>query len=622
MLAAIEPSAPQQLELVSRSATALTFRWSPPAEDGGVELLGYKVYVAEGDAAYVEVAGAASASDATIETHEHTAADLQAGVAYRFRVSAHNIIGEGPTAQLQTGQELPGDVVDYVLAADLPESPANPPSILNITETAISVSLATIPTASNGGSAVTSYLVEIDDGLGGPAGTGSPTTYIRVHDSLETTLIINGLHGGRTYRIRYAGRNLVYDAGNMFDIDSLKWSAPAEVLTAVVPQPPKNLRHGTSPDGTGTLVRYRDKILVQWDAMTTAELGSSPLAGFTIGVLDVTGTGLETETAIAPEAVAHTFASLLPGYFYQFRIKATNIVGTSAWSEYTAAVRPGVQPTRPGLISFTATTRTSIDYTFVELTGQDTGGTDAEPIPLVYHVYISKNGGVDYELLVSSTDNLNKVAEYLTPGLVHFFKYQAENDLGLRSEFSTAYPMMPGQTPSAPSSAPQLISQASDHIEVLVPEPADTGGPTIGRYEIEINTMSGNTVLATIYLAQSTDVTDMQTFLFDASKGLVAGQEYAIRARVHHFITDYFTLESPWGATATFYSSNLPEAIDATAFTYTGLIKTDTTINWALLSSDAAKGYSTTDPEYTLQVDLCGRETATATDNTTYITLL
>lgn len=95
-----------------------------------------------------------------------------------------------------------------------------------------------------------------------------------------------------------------------------------------------------------------------------------------------------------------------------------------------------------------------------------------------------------------------------------------------------------------------------------------------------------------------------------------------IRGRVHHFITDYFNLESPWGATATFYSSNLPEAIDATAFTYSGLTKTDTTLHWTLLSSEAKKGYSTTDPVYTLQVDLCGRETSSITGNVTWITLL
>jgi hypothetical protein len=66
----------------------------------------------------------------------------------------------------------------------------------------------------------------------------------------------------------------------------------------------------------------------------------------------------------------------------------------------------------------------------------------------------------------------------------------------------------------------------------------------------------------------------------------------------------------------------LPEAIDATAFTYSGLTKTDTTLHWTLLSSEAKKGYSTTDPVYTLQVDLCGRETSSITGNVTWITLL
>ena len=103
--------------------------------------------------------------------------------------------------------------------------------------------------------------------------------------------------------------------------------------------------------------------------MTTDLLGSSPLAGFTIGMIDDDGTGPEVETSIAPEATAHIFTSLQPNHNYRFRIKATNIKGTSDWSDYTPQIRPGVQPTRPGLISFTSTTRTTIDYTFVLLTG-------------------------------------------------------------------------------------------------------------------------------------------------------------------------------------------------------------------------------------------------------------
>lgn len=72
-------------------------------------------------------------------------------------------------AQLQTDQDLAGDAVDYVLAADLPESPTNPPTVVLVTEVAITLTLEVV--TSNGGSAVTGYLVEIDDGLGGYADT-------------------------------------------------------------------------------------------------------------------------------------------------------------------------------------------------------------------------------------------------------------------------------------------------------------------------------------------------------------------------------------------------------------------------------------------------------------------
>jgi hypothetical protein len=103
MLAAIEPSAPLELELLSRSATSLKLRWRRPTDFGGVELLGYRVYVAEGNQPFELVADAASNEDATIDYHEHLAQDLTADETYKFKISAYNIVGEGESAQLRTG---------------------------------------------------------------------------------------------------------------------------------------------------------------------------------------------------------------------------------------------------------------------------------------------------------------------------------------------------------------------------------------------------------------------------------------------------------------------------------------------------------------------------------------
>jgi hypothetical protein len=170
MLAAVPPSAPLNPVLVSRSATSLKFKWGRPLDLGGVELLGYKVYVAAGNQPDEQVVGAPCTADPTLTYYEHT--DLVAGQTYRLTVSAFNIVEEGPLSRLRTGQDLLGDTVDYVLAADLPEAPKNPPNVVTITETAISLTLEAIAAPRDGGSPVTGYLVEIDDGLGGGSELG------------------------------------------------------------------------------------------------------------------------------------------------------------------------------------------------------------------------------------------------------------------------------------------------------------------------------------------------------------------------------------------------------------------------------------------------------------------
>ena len=121
--------------------------------------------------------------------------------------------------------------------------------------------------------------------------------------------------------------------------------------------------------------------------------------------------GAETEVVTSAQATDHVFEPLVSGQSYTFRIKATNLVGTSDWSEPTAALQPGVEPTRPGLITFDSTTRTTITFSFPALTGQDTGGSAANPIILSkYHIYYSTKESSDYQLLVAAAAATPQVA--------------------------------------------------------------------------------------------------------------------------------------------------------------------------------------------------------------------
>lgn len=77
---------------------------------------------------------------------------------------------------------------------------------------------------------MTGYIVMIDDGLGGD--------FIQVQDSLNLAITISNLKSGRSYRVKYAARNIVYDQGNMFDCDSLRYSESTTIVTAVEPGTP------------------------------------------------------------------------------------------------------------------------------------------------------------------------------------------------------------------------------------------------------------------------------------------------------------------------------------------------------------------------------------------------
>jgi len=81
-------------------------------------------------------------------------------------------------------------------------------------------------------------------------------------------LIVNGLQSGLDYRLRYAGRNLVFDSGNMYDCDSLNYSKTVRVLTAVLPSAPYDLKYDSS-------MRYKDALTFTWKKPVSN--GGSPL---------------------------------------------------------------------------------------------------------------------------------------------------------------------------------------------------------------------------------------------------------------------------------------------------------------------------------------------------------
>lgn len=78
----------------------------------------------------------------------YTKNNLEPAQLYKFKVSAANLVGEGPVSP-----EI------FVIAADMPQAPSSKPIVTLITESSISLTLQPLPSSSNGGSDVTGYIV-------------------------------------------------------------------------------------------------------------------------------------------------------------------------------------------------------------------------------------------------------------------------------------------------------------------------------------------------------------------------------------------------------------------------------------------------------------------------------
>jgi titin len=121
ILTALKPSSPTGLTLTARSASQVSFEWKAPEDKGGIELSGFNIYMAEGSGTYELVGSTPSSLNPTVTWHTHEDA-LIAAAWYKFKVSAVNFVGE---SEITEGIE--------VIAADVPEAPANPPTATLIT---------------------------------------------------------------------------------------------------------------------------------------------------------------------------------------------------------------------------------------------------------------------------------------------------------------------------------------------------------------------------------------------------------------------------------------------------------------------------------------------------------
>jgi hypothetical protein len=205
----------------------------------------------------------------------------------------------------------------------------------------------------------------------------------------------------------------------MFECDQLQFSEALVVHTAIEPSTPRDLEQTTS-------LRYRDALIFSWRAPLSD--GGSKLQQYTLQIdsQDYTQTHV-----ISVQASSFKFDSLNPATSYSVKIKVNNLVGESEWSDLVVATT-GIESSRPGIISFDASTRTTLSLSWSKLEGANTGGSDSNPLQIIYyHLHVSDS---DSETIHQITgDQSTFVVTSLQAGKEYKFRMKAENDLHLMS---------------------------------------------------------------------------------------------------------------------------------------------------------------------------------------------
>jgi hypothetical protein len=296
----------------------VTLSWTAP-NDGGSRIDSYTVQAfvngASGATTTVNAANSSVAAPTSV-----TLTGLTDGASYRFTVTAHNALGNGPTSALSAAV-VPGPV---------PSAPGG------VTASAGNGSATVSWNAANGnGSAIDSYTVTSSPGGIVTTVSGSPA---------PTTAFVNGLTNGVTYTFTVAAHNAVGTGPSSNPSNAVTPTGPPAAPTNVV---------ATAGD---------HQVSLTWVAPNNGgfRIDRYVVTEFPDGI--VTNVNAPTSTTSAPTNVIIT--GLSNGQSYTFTVAAHTANGTSAPSQASTPVTPFGLPSAPtNLVGTPADSQVNLTWT-------------------------------------------------------------------------------------------------------------------------------------------------------------------------------------------------------------------------------------------------------------------
>ena len=429
-------------------ASTIALSWSEPADNTDA-IIRYEIERSADGTTWAALTSTA----ASVRTHDDTG--LEPGTTRHYRVRAVNGAGDGSWS---TARSATTRVV----------APGVPRGLAAAVDGENAIGLSWLAPEDDGGSAVTSYRLELRAVTAAGLGGASNRT---VGASGVLEYAHTGLTVGSTWQYRVRARN---SAGWG------EWSAPvrATTETGVAASPGSFAARAngsseivltwTEPDGRGERVQYYH---IDWSADGSAD-GWSRLA------------------TVAADKTTHIDGGLQPGTKRYYRVRGRNFNGAGAWSPTRHATTPANAPGAPTNLMATSTSDKAIDLSWTTPGGAGTAVNG-------YWVERSRDGSAPWRRVAT----LGAVTTYtdtreLYPGMKRHYRVAAVNSGGAGPWSNVAHATTTTTTREA-AAAPgwvdnlRFTSVGSTSVGLAWSAPPDTGGAPVTGYRYQVTGPSG-----------------------------------------------------------------------------------------------------------------------------------
>uniref|UniRef100_A0A6U4VBP4 Fibronectin type-III domain-containing protein n=1 Tax=Hemiselmis andersenii TaxID=464988 RepID=A0A6U4VBP4_HEMAN len=482
------PETPAAPTVGGKSKTSVKLRWSPPAHSCGSAVTSYTCEVFRNPLDGGVPVATYDGPDARFE-----AKGLRAGTPYMARVAATNALGTSPYSEwvmVSTSATVPG----------IPEEPLCAQIGLGW------IGVAWGPPSEDGGSSITAYTLEVEEG---PEGSG----YIAKYSGPNTVFVLQGAAPTVPYRFRVKASSAV--GGSQF-------SSPLEVVGACGP---------TGPPGICVVERqYSHALTVAWTPPEV--LNGAPPLMYQVGMRPlVEGVATNFVVVHTGDACRCDVGGLQPACLYEFVVVAVSAHGPSPPSSPSVletACAPPDGPDPPFLVSG--------GPNFLHIGWRPPAITNGSP-PVCFRL---EAVGGDYEpVVVFEGPSFEAPLQNLQPGKALWLRVSAANALGYGPPSPTVC-FTTGLLPPGPPSGvcADKITKTSARLQWEASQ--HDGGGVVTGYRVQCARLAGSGEEAGA--PWSLMVEGVETRVCTVEK-LMAGTQYT--ARVQAINTEGVGLPSP-----------------------------------------------------------------------------